>query len=157
MRHGESFHPSLLAFLFAWWTKMQEIAEEVFINCMAFTYYITLMVKCTCAWFHHPLKLLPSILLLCTNSSQPGSFNAEAYMHVRGLCICQYSWCYQANTNDRLIDWKIFMSRTTKYVMFYAWTNRRTHLFNCNVPIQLLFVLSAWQQAYLNINCLNHY
>ena len=34
-----------------------------------------------------------------------------------GSMICQYSWCYQASITI-MIDWK--MSRTTKYVTFYA-------------------------------------
>ena len=74
LRHGESFHPSLLAFLFDWWTKRWEIAEEVSMNCMAFTYYITLISKHTSAWLLRLLILLPSALLLCTNSSQSGWF-----------------------------------------------------------------------------------
>ena len=62
-----------------------EAAEEVLMNYTAHTYYIMLIAKCTCAWLHHPLKLLPSALLLCTNSSQPGWFHVETYMRVLGL------------------------------------------------------------------------
>ena len=46
--HGDAFHLSLLLFLFHWWTKWWEIAEEVSMNCMAYTYYVMLMAKCTC-------------------------------------------------------------------------------------------------------------
>ena len=42
--------------------------------CMAFTYYIMLMAKCTCAWLHHLFKLLPSTLLSCTDSSHQDGF-----------------------------------------------------------------------------------
>ena len=69
------FHPSLIAFLFDRWTKRREIAEEVSMNCTAFTYYVMLMAKRTCAWLHHPLKLLPlSTLLSCTDSSHQDGF-----------------------------------------------------------------------------------
>ena len=54
-------------------------------NCAAFTYYVTLIAKHTCALLHHPLKLLPSALLLCIDLSQPGWFHVETYMHVLGL------------------------------------------------------------------------
>ena len=42
------------------------------------------MAKCMCAWLHHPLKLLPNVLLPCTNSNQSGWFHVETYMHVLG-------------------------------------------------------------------------
>ena len=45
-------------------------SKEVSMNCTAFTYYVTLMAKHTCAGLHHPLKLLPlSALLSCVDSS----------------------------------------------------------------------------------------
>ena len=53
-------------------------------NCTAYTYYVTLMAKCMCVQLHHLLKLLPSMLLPCTDSSQPGC-HAETYMRVLGL------------------------------------------------------------------------
>ena len=83
--HGESFHPSLLPFLFDWWAKRWEITEEMQINCTAYTYYVMLMVKCMCTWLHHPLKLLLSVVLACINLNQPGWFHVETYMHVFGL------------------------------------------------------------------------
>ena len=54
-------------------------------NCTAFTYYVMLMAKCMCARLHHALKLLPSALLLRSDSSQPGWFHVETYMCVLGL------------------------------------------------------------------------
>ena len=54
-------------------------------NCMTYTYYVTLMAQCTCTRLHHLLKLLTSTFLLCTDSSQPEWFHAETYMHVLGL------------------------------------------------------------------------
>ena len=95
LRHGESFHPSLLAFFFDWWTKWWEVAEEVLMNCTAFTYYVTLMAKRTYAWLCHPLKLLPGALLLCTDSSQPGWVSCWDLYACSRAVICQYSWCYQ--------------------------------------------------------------
>ena len=61
LHHDESIHPSLLSFLFDWWMKRWEIAEDVLINCTAYTYYVTLMAKWMCTWMHHLLKLLLSI------------------------------------------------------------------------------------------------
>ena len=90
--YGESFHPSLLPFLFDWWMRRWEIAEEVLMNCTPYTYYVKLMTKCTCAWLHHLLRLLLSSSLLCTDSSQPGWFQVETYAHSWAV-ICQYSWC----------------------------------------------------------------
>ena len=85
------FHHSLLPFLFDWWMKRWEITEEVLINCTGYI-YVTLMAKCTCAWLHHLLKLLPSSMFLpCTDSSQPGWFNVETYVSVLRLVICQYT------------------------------------------------------------------
>ena len=120
--------------------------EEVSMNCTAYTYYITLIAKCMCIWLSHLLKLLPSMLLPCTDSSQPGWFHGETYMRVLGL----------VEYDDRLEDCFImywFKSRNTKYVTFYAWTNRLTYFSTCNPPIQLLlcinklFLTSAWQHA----------
>ena len=85
LHHDKFFHPSLLPFLFDWWIKRWEITEEVSLNCMAYAYYDTLMTKYTCTWLHHPLKLLPSTYLLCTDSSQPGLFHVETYMRILGL------------------------------------------------------------------------
>ena len=50
--------------------KVRNRSEEVSMNCTAFTYYVRVMAKRTCASLHHPLKLLPlSALLSCTDSS----------------------------------------------------------------------------------------
>ena len=54
-------------------------------NCTAYTYYITLMVKYICAGLQHVLKLVPSALLLCTNSNQQGWFHVETLIHVLEL------------------------------------------------------------------------
>ena len=54
-------------------------------NCTAFTYYVMLIAKRKCAQLHHMLKLLPNVLLLFTNSSQPGWFHVETSMHFLGL------------------------------------------------------------------------
>ena len=84
--HGDSFHPSLLLFLFDWWTKRWEIAKEMSMNYMACTYYVMLMAKGTCTWLHHPLKLLPSAMFLpCIYSNEPGWFHIETYMRALRL------------------------------------------------------------------------
>ena len=79
-------HYSLLPFLFDWLKKSWEIAEEVSTNCTHYTYYITLMAKCTCARLHHLLKLLPTVLLSCTNSSNTGWFHIQT-------CVCTFLGC----------------------------------------------------------------
>ena len=66
-------------------SSYREIAEEVSINCMAYTDYVMLMANYTCTGLHHLLKLLPRALLLCTDSSQPQWFHVETYMRVLGL------------------------------------------------------------------------
>ena len=40
--------------------KGEKFAGQVSRNCMAYTYYVTLIAKCMCTWLHHSLKLLPS-------------------------------------------------------------------------------------------------
>ena len=52
---------------------------------MAYTYCAMLMAKCTCILIASSVKLLPGTLLLCTDSSKPGWFHVETYMHVLGL------------------------------------------------------------------------
>ena len=47
------------------------------------SYYIILMAKN--AWLHCLSIFLPSMFLPCTDSSQPGWFHDEIYMHVLGL------------------------------------------------------------------------
>ena len=81
-------------------------------NCMAFPFYVTLMAKCMCARLHHPLKLLPSVLLSCTNLSQLRWFHPCSWS-----VICQHRWCYLVSTtidwkDDRLEDRKIISSCT---------------------------------------------
>ena len=139
MRYGESFHPSLLAFLFDWWMKRREIAEGVSMNCTAFTYYATLMAKRTCAWLHHPLKLLPSALLSCTDSSHQDSLMLRLICMFLGCDMpIQLVLSSEYDNYDRLEDQFImyrFMSQTTKYVTFYAWINRLTRSSTCNPRI----------------------
>ena len=65
-------------------------------DCTAFTYYITLMAKRTCAWLHHPLHLLPSVLLQCTDSRC-----------VLGLQFANTAATKIANKQVWVTDWKI--------------------------------------------------
>ena len=105
--HSESFYPSLLLFLFDWWMKRWEIAEEMSMNCMAYTYYVILMAKCTCTWLHHPLKLLTSTMFLpCTDSSKPGWFHVKSHMCILG-CNLPIQLLLKSLSNaykDRLVD-----------------------------------------------------
>ena len=84
--------------------------------------------KCTCAWLHNPLKLLPlSTLLSCYSCTDygfksPGWFDVETRMHVLSWAVIwQYSWCYQASTTI-MIDYKI-VSLCTDYVTDYKIRN----------------------------------
>ena len=144
MRHGESFHPSLFSFLFDWWMKRWEIAEELSMNCTAFIYYIMLMAKRTCAWLHHLLKLLLSTWLSCIDSSQPGWFQSCWDLYACSWAvICPYNWCYQASTTiGRSFHHVLIHRLATKYITFYAWTNRLTHFSACDLPIQLLLCVN---------------
>ena len=104
------------------------------------------MAKCTCAWLHHLLKLLTSALLLCSDSSQQDGFM------LRFICVflsCDLPILHAATKiaikRNMMIYWKIasscsyrFTARTTKYVTFYAWTNRLTRFSTCNLPIHTI-------------------
>ena len=96
----------------------------------------------TCAWLHHPLKLLPRALLSCTDSSHQDGFMLRLICMFLGCDMLVLSSEY--DDYDRLED--RLTSRATQYVTFYAWTNRLTHFLP--VIYQLLFVLtSVWKQA----------
>ena len=141
MHHGESFHPSLVPSLLDWWTKRWGIAEEGSMNCMVYTYYIMLMAKCTCAWLHHPLKLLISIMFCRV----PIQVDQNGFML---KLTCMLLGCYlpihllltplSSANEDRSVDCCWFTSLTTKYVTFYAWTNGLTRFSIFSLPIQLL-------------------
>ena len=63
LRHSESFHPSLLLFLFDWLMKRWEITKVVSINC---TYYVMQVIKYMWIWLsvNQPLKLTNPMLIL---------------------------------------------------------------------------------------------
>ena len=65
LRHDESFHSSLLLFLFDWLLKRWEITKVVLIIVMASSYYVTQVAKCTWIWLSvsQPLKLLSAMLI----------------------------------------------------------------------------------------------
>ena len=67
-------------------------------NCTDYTYYVMLMVIAS------SIKIiLPSELLPCTGSSQPGWFHVETYMHVLGLYFANTAAenHYQMSEDDR--------------------------------------------------------
>ena len=129
-----------------------------FVNeCMAYTYYVTLMAKCTCTWLHHPLKLLTSTIFFHV----PIQVNQDDFML---RLICMFLGCYlpiqltlkllsSAHDKRLVIDRFWFRSWTTKYVTtFYAWTNILTCFSTCGLPIQLflyvnILLTNTWQQA----------
>ena len=91
-------------------------------NCTAFTYYVTLMAKRMCAWLHHPLKLLLSTLLSCTDSSHQDGFMLRLICMFLGCDMpIQLVLSSHYNGYDRLYD-RFIMYRlwTTKYVTLYA-------------------------------------
>ena len=102
-------------------------------------------------------KITTKHVLSCTNSNQPGWFHVETYMHVLGMWFANTAgakiiikWVRPyIGRSDRLVDQIVyrfilywFISQTTKYVTFYAWINRFTHLSTCNLPIQLLLCVN---------------
>ena len=150
---------SFIASLSLWLVnKRWEITEEVSMNCMAYTYYITLMATCTYAWLHYPFKLLISTLLPCVDSSQQDGFMLRLICMFLGcglpiqLLLKSLSNQYDHSLDDRFIKYRSTLW-TMKYVIFYTWPNRLTHYSTWNLPIQLLLcgnkllLTSAWQQA----------
>ena len=147
--HGESFDPSLLPFLFVWWMKRWEIAVEVSMNRMAYTYYFTLMAKCTYAWLHHSLI---KIINKCNVFPCSYWFKSTRIISCWDLhacswaVVCQYSCCW-ISQEDRLVEHFWFTSLTTmNCIIFYAWTNRLAHFSTYILPIPLLLCV--------NIKCL---
>ena len=65
---------------------MWEIAEEVLINCMAYTYYVTYNGQIHVCLIASLIKIIiKHNVLLCTNSSQLGWFHVETYKHALEL------------------------------------------------------------------------
>ena len=92
-------------------------------NCTTFTYYVTLMAKRTCmCLIASSVKIITKRVLRCTDSSQPGWFHIETYMHVRNKPI-QLVLSSEYDNYNRLEDHFVmyrFTSQSTKYVTFYA-------------------------------------
>ena len=87
-------------------------------NCTAFTYYVTLMAKRTCACLHHPLKLLPlSALLSCTDSSQQDGLMLRLVCMFLG-CDMPIQLVLSSEYTTIMIDYKI-VSSCTDYVTDY--------------------------------------
>ena len=95
-------------------------------NSTAFTYYITLMAKCTC--YLIAAKLQPSAFLPCTDSSQSGWFHVETCMHVLRLYFANTAGAkivLSSKYNDRLVARS---GRLFHYVLIHV-TNYRI----CNI------------------------
>ena len=59
-------------------------------NCTTFTYYVTLMAKCTCSLLHHPLKILPNAMFLsCTDSNRLTVFLPYLYSTNTAASVCK--------------------------------------------------------------------
>ena len=139
MRPGESFHPSLLAFLFDWWMKRWKITEEVLINCTAFIYYVTLWPNARMLdWIIRKNYYQTRYCRVPIRVSQDGFMLRFICMFLGCDMPVQLVLSSEYDDYDRLEDRFImywFTSQTTKYVTFYAWTNRLTHFSTCNLPI----------------------
>ena len=107
-----SFILHCFPFSFDWRTKRWEITKEMSINCMAYTYYVMLMAKCTYTWLHHPLKSYNKHKVFALYW-----FKSARMVSCWGLyacswaVICQYSCCYNCYQALTTID---------RYVMNYA-------------------------------------
>ena len=121
-----------------WWIKKWEIAEEVSMNCTAYTYYITLMAKCTCTWLYRPLKLLLSTFFALYRFKLARMTSCCDLYACSWAVIWQCSCCYNRYQASTTIVWKIvsagsywywFTLQTTQFVTFYAWTNRFTFFY----------------------------
>ena len=145
--HGESFYPSLLSFLFDWWTKRSEIAEEVSMNCTVFTNYVTLSNG-----QRHVCLIASSIKIINKHIAVMYWFKSARMVSVMLRVVCVFLGCdmpIQLVLSSEYDDWKTISSWTdsqyglaTKCVTFYVWTYRLTHFSTYNLPIQLLFGLT---------------
>ena len=88
LHHSESFHHSLLPFLFDWWTKRWEITKEVSMK------HITLMTKIMCTWLHHPLKLLLSIMFCCLYQFKSARMVSCWDLYVYSWAVSSQYSCY---------------------------------------------------------------
>ena len=61
------------------------------------------------------------------------------YVCVLGLWFANTAAAKSLSSTHMMIDWQII----TKYVTFYAWTNRFRHFSTCSLPIQLLLCVNT--------------
>ena len=103
------------------------------------------------------------MFLHCTDSSQPRWFHVETHIRVLKLwfvLLVQLLLKLLLSVyNDRLVDHfniYLFSSWTTKYVTFYAWTNRLPHCSTCNLPIQLHICVNTIINKYLTTSIIKY-
>ena len=102
----------------------------MYMNCTVYTNYATLMTKYTCAWLHHPLKLLTSVMLCLV----PIQVNQNGFM-LWLICMFlgydmpnQLVLNHQAhNYDDRLVDHfhYVHYNNMNYIVTHYLWLSLR--------------------------------
>ena len=112
-------------------------------NCTAFTYYFTLINGQM-----HVYLIASSVKIITKRVDVVYRFKSARMVAVMLRLICVFLGCdmpIQLVPSSEYDDWKIALSYTdshhrlaTKYVTFYAWTNRFTCFPIYNLPIQLL-------------------
>ena len=147
LSHDESLHPCLLAFLFDWWMKRWETAEEVSMNCTSFTYYVMLINGQT-----HMCLIAPCIKIITEHTAVIYRFKSARMVSVKLRLIWVFLGCdmpIQLVLSSDYGDWKIASSCTDsrhrlamKYVTFHAWSNRFTRFSTCTLSIQLLLCVN---------------
>ena len=71
------------------------------------------------------LKLLPSTFLSCTDSSQPGSFDVETYMHILGLWFNNTAG---AKITMKQALWSEHEDRLEDHFIMYWFTSQTTNM-----------------------------
>ena len=147
LHHDESFHSSLLLFLFDWLLKRWEITKVVLIKLTASSYYVTQVAKCASGQMHvnmiisewiwllvsQPLKLLSAMLI------SPCSDWNHKLRTSHGDFMYAFLGCYFGNTaavkigTRQIVTRHVrcyiiftmywFKSRTMRFTTFYVWTN----------------------------------
>ena len=122
-------------------------------NCTAYIYYGTLMVKCICASLHHPLKLRINkrSVWLCTIQVNQDGFTLRLIYMLSGydlpiqLLLKSLSSAY----NDRLVDHVLIHVTNYEVCSILCLTKGLTCFLTCSLPIHT--IAKALQQ---NMNIL---
>ena len=118
---------------------------EKSVNSTAYTYYITIMAKCTCAWLLYLLKLLTRLkhnVLLCTDSSQLGWFHVETYMHVLRLWFASTAAVLKSLSStydDRFV--LVPVTLAIAIFIYNTWFNKSVLLSYCSQAYNCISIL----------------